>query len=504
MELADTLDLGSSAERHGGSSPSYRTRRGTMKATVTSSKGLHSDLKVVVEKKEIEKKIEARLVELKDTINLKGFRPGKAPMQLLKKQFGASVYGEVAEKILQESTYEALKENKITPASQPKIDVQTSGEGKNLEFTISVEQVPEIKKIDFEKITLNKYEVKSDKKEIDERLKNIADGNKKYVDKNDKATNDDLVVFNFEATVEGKAFEGNKGEKLQIVLGKDLFIPGFDKQLVGSAKGDEKVAKVNLPDNYPSKELAGKAAEFKCTIVEVKKSEDQKIDDEFAKNFGAKDLKDLEDMVGKQISREFDSVSEQLLKKEILDNLDSNFEFELPKSLLDDEIHNVEHTLVHEKMDELKAKGEQFKHDHDHDKIKLSDSDKKSALDIAKRRVKLALVLNKTGEENGIKVTSDELKMELEKQLRNYPGQEKNIRDFYQKNPGELSKLRGPVFEDKVVELIKKKAKITTKVLSKDELLKVFNSADEEGRKDKPSGKTKEKKEDKPKKTSKK
>ena len=155
-------------------------------------------------------------------------------------------------------------------------------------------------------------------------------------------------------------------------------------------------------------------------------------------------------------------------------------------------------------MDELKAKGEQFKHDHDHDKIKLSDSDKKSALDIAKRRVKLALLLNKTGEENGIKVTSAELKIELEKQMGNYPGQEKNIRDFYQKNPEELMKLRGPVFEDKVVELIKKKAKITTKVLSKDELLKVFNSADEEGRKDKPSGKTKEKKEDKPKKTSKK
>ena len=155
-------------------------------------------------------------------------------------------------------------------------------------------------------------------------------------------------------------------------------------------------------------------------------------------------------------------------------------------------------------MDELKAKGEQFKHDHDHDKIKLSDSDKKSALDIAKRRVKLALLLNKTGEENGIKVTSEELKMELEKQMRNYPGQEKNIRDFYQKNPEELMKLRGPVFEDKVVELIKKKAKITTKVLSKDELLKVFNSADEEGRKDAPSDKTKTKKEDKPKKTSKK
>ncbi len=381
-----------------------------MKATVTSTKGLSADLSVLVESKEIEKKIEARLLELKNSINLKGFRPGKAPIALLKKQFGQSVYGEVAEKILQESTYEALKQNKITPASQPKIDIKSSGEGKNLEFTISVEKVPEIKKVELEKISLTKYEVKSEKKDIDERIKYIADGNKKYVDKNDKASNDDLVVFDFEATIDGKSFEGNKGEKLQIILGKDLFIPGFDKQLVGCNKGDEKIAKVNLPDNYPNKDLAGKLSEFKCKILDVKKAENQKIDDEFAKNLGAKSLQDLEEMVSKQISREFDSITEQLLKKEILDDIDKNFDFEIPKGLLDEEVHNVEHALIHEKMDEMKAKGEKFKHEHDHDKIKLSESDKKSALEIAKRRVKLALVMNKTGEENKIKVTSEELK----------------------------------------------------------------------------------------------
>ena len=474
-----------------------------MKVTVTSSKGLSADLSVLVEAKEIEKKIEARLLELKNSINLKGFRPGKAPIALLKKQFGQSVYGEVAEKILQESTYEALKQNKITPASQPKIDIKSSGEGKNLEFTISVEKVPEIKKVELEKISLTKYEVKSEKKDIDERIKYIADGNKKYVDKNDRASNDDLVVFDFEATIDGKSFEGNKGEKLQIILGKDLFIPGFDKQLVGCNKGDEKIAKVNLPDNYPNKDLAGKLSEFKCKILEVKKAENQKIDDEFAKNLGAKSLQDLEDMVSKQISREFDSITEQLLKKEILDNIDKNFDFEIPKGLLDEEVHNVEHALIHEKMDEMKAKGEKFKHDHDHDKIKLSESDKKSALEIAKRRVKLALVMNKTGEENKIKVTSEELKIELEKQLRNYPGQEKNIRDFYKKNPGELMKLRGPVFEDKVIDLIKSKAKITTKVVSKEALLKTYNSIDQEEKKDQSDKKSVEKKE-KTKKTGKK
>jgi len=190
---------------------------------------------------------------------------------------------------------------------------------------------------------------------------------------------------------------------------------------------------------------------------------------------GAKDLKDLEDMIAKQISREFENVSDQLLKKEILDELDKKYNFELPKSLLEDEVKNVEHALIHEKMDELRSKGEKFNHEHDHDRIKLEDKDKKNALGIAKRRVKLALLLNKTGEENQIKVTQEELKFELEKQLRNYPGQEKNIRDFYQKNPNELVKLRGPVFEDKVIDLIKSKAKIITKTLSKDELIELFN-----------------------------
>ena len=465
-----------------------------MKVTVESNKGLSSELKVIVEKKEIEKKIETRLNELRDTINLKGFRPGKAPLELLKKQFGSAVYGEVLEKTLQQSAFDALKEKKITPANQPKIDVKKSGEDQDLEFTISVEQVPEIEKIDFNKITLNKYEVKSDKQEIDERLKNIAEGNKKYVEKKDKAIKNDLIVFDFVATVDGKDFDGNKGEKLQIVLGKDLFVPGFDDQLIGVKAGDEKIAKVNLPNNYPKKELAGKEAEFKCKIIEVKKGEDQKIDDTFAKNMGAKDLKDLEEMISKQISREFQNVSDQLLKKEILDELDKKYNFELPKSLLEDEIKNVEHTLVHEKMDELRAKGEKFKHEHDHDNIKLDNKDKKDALDIAKRRVKLALLLNKTGEENQIKVTQEELKFELEKQLRNYPGQEKNIRDFYQKNPNELIKLRGPVFEDKVIDLIKSKAKITTKTLSKDELVKLFN-------KEQDSSNEQQKEQDKSKKT---
>ena len=440
-----------------------------MKVNVTSSKGLESKLSVIVTKKEIQEKIDKKLDEVKDTINLKGFRPGKAPRELLKKQFGKALYGEVIEKTLNDSAFQALKDKNIKPAGQPKIDIKSSGEDKDLEFTIEVEKVPEIKKVDLNKIEIEKYEVKADKKDLETRLNQLAESSKKYNDKDASkaAANNDLVEFNYEATVDGKSFEGNKGEKLQIVLGKDLFIKGFDKQIIGVRKNDEKVVKINLPDNYPKKELAGKASEFKCKITNIKSPEEQKIDDAFAKNMGAKDLSDLKSMIEKQISKEFESITDQLCKKEILDQLDKQFKIDLPKGMLEAEIKTVEHTMVHEKMHE---KGEK-----DHSKIKLDDNDKKEVKKISERRVKLALVLSNIGEEYSVKVSSQELQGELEKQLRMYPGQEKTIREYYQKNPSELTKLRGPIFEDKVMNLIKEKAKTKVKSITKEELQNVMS-----------------------------
>ena len=439
-----------------------------MKVNVTSSKGLESKLSVIVTKKEIQEKIDKKLDEVKDTINLKGFRPGKAPRELLKKQFGKALYGEVIEKTLNDSTFQALKDKNIKPAGQPKIDIKSSGEDKDLEFTIEVEKVPEIKKVDLSKIEIKKYEVKADKKDLETRLNQLAESSKKYNDKDPSkaAANNDLVEFNYEATVDRKSFEGNKGEKLQIVLGKDLFIKGFDKQIIGVKKNDEKIVKINLPDNYPKKELAGKASEFKCKITNIKSPEEQKIDDAFAKNMGAKDLSDLKSMIEKQISKEFESITNQFCKKEILDQLDKQFKIDLPKGMLEAEVKTVEHTMVHEKMSE---KGEK-----DHSKIKLDDDDQKEVRKISERRVKLALVLSNIGEEHSVKVSSQELQGELEKQLRMYPGQEKTIREYYQKNPSELTKLRGPIFEDKVMNLIKEKAKTKVKSITKEELQNIM------------------------------
>jgi len=463
-----------------------------MKVNVTSSKGLESNLTVIVTKKEIQEKIDARLDEVKDQVNLKGFRPGKAPKELLKKQFGKALYGEVIEKTLNESAFQALKDKNIKPAGQPKIDIKSSGEDKDLEFTIQVEKQPEIKKVALDKISYKKYEVKADKKDLDSRLDQLAESAKKYNDKDAAKSSEkkDLIEFNYEATVDGKEFEGNKGEKLQVVLGKDLFIKGFDDQLVGVKKGDEKIAKVKLPDNYPKKELAGKNAEFKCTILNIKSPEDQKIDDAFAKTMGAKDLADLKSMIEKQISREFESITDQLIKKEILDQLDKEYKLDLPKGMMEDELKSVEHTFIHEKMNETGEK--------DHSKVKLDDKDKKEAKKIAERRVKLALVFSHIGEENKINVSSQELQGELEKQLRMYPGQEKTIRDYYQKNPAELTKLRGPLFEEKVMAHIKSKAKADVKSVSKDELQKILSPEE------KPAKKTETKTKPKVKKSSKK
>ena len=442
-----------------------------MKVTVSESKGLKTNLNVLVKKQEIDKKIEERVIELQKTVNIKGFRPGKAPVDLLKKQFAQALYGEVLEKILQDNTYQALNDNKIKPASQPKIEIKSSGEDKDLEYTISVEKTPDIKKIELEKIALTDYKLKIEKKDLDDRINLLAEGQKKYVNKNEgeKSIKGDLVVFDFEATVNGKAFEGNKGQKVQIILGKELFIKGFDEQLLTCKSGDKKDVKINLPENYPNKDLANKTAVFNCKILEVKKSESVVIDDQFAKNLGAKDLSDLKILLEKQLSKEQSSITETIVRKEILDYLDENCKFDLPEDLVKNEKEIVKHSFIHEKAHKDEPHDD-HKHGHDHSDIKLTKEEEEDILDISKRRVKLALVLNQIGEDYKIQVTTQELQQELQKQMSMYPGQEKQIRDYYQKNPSEITRLRGPIYEDKIVELVKSKAKVTVKEVNKKEL----------------------------------
>ena len=275
-----------------------------MKVTVENKKGLNKDIKVFIDKKTMNSYMDRKYEEIKGTVNLKGFRPGKVPVEVLKRQFGKAVFREVLDKVLKDSTNKALEENKIKPAGQPKLDLKTYGEDKDLEYIITVTEFPKVELKSIENIKFDEYTVKIDESDTEKRIKEIAKNTPSFKDASPetKAKEGDLVSFDYTATVDKKSFKGGEGKNTQLTLGKDLFLKGFDKQLVGVKKDDQKIIEATLPENFPEKELINKKAKFNCKILSVKISEEVKIDDQFAKNLGAKDLKDLKSLISKQIN----------------------------------------------------------------------------------------------------------------------------------------------------------------------------------------------------------
>ena len=428
-----------------------------MKVTVENKKGLNKDLKVFVDKKTIETYMNEKYEEVKKQVSLKGFRPGKAPKEILKRQFGKSIYGEVLDKVLKETSAKAIQENKIKPVGQPKIDLKSYGEGKDLEYIISVTEFPKVELKSIENIKIDEYTVKIDSKDIDSKVKEIAKNQKNFVAKKDGENSviEDLVAFDYKATINGKVFTGGEGKNTQIVLGKDLFIKGFDKELTGVKKNETKTFEVILPDNYPQKEFVNKKAKFECKILEIKKSVETKIDDNFAKNLGAKDLNDLKTLISKQINDEYKNSLDMLSKNQILKQIE-NFKVEdIPENLVEQEVGILTQDM---KEDEIKKNKKDF--------------EKK-----AKDRIKVGLILNAFGEQNKIHVHENELQAEIQKQLTMMPGQEKIVMDYYQKNPSASDSLRGTIYEDKIIELIKSKAKVNKKEVSKEEAEKILKSA---------------------------
>ena len=417
-----------------------------MKVTVDSKKGLKTNLKVFVDKKTIEEKIRVRLTELSKTVNLKGFRPGKVPVDVLKRQFGKAVYGEVLEKILKETSTKALEEKKIKVAGQPKLDLKSYGEGKDLNYTLEIDELPSIKLKSIENIKFTDYEINVTDGEVKKRIDDIAKNQNNFKDKkeNESAENDDLVVFDYEGTIENKNFEGGQGKNTQIVLGKDLFIKGFDKQLLGVKKNQEKEVTVNLPENYPRKEFANKKANFKCKILKVKKPESAEIDDQFAKNLGAKDLSDLKQLVTKQIQHQYKMNLNALSKDNILKQIEKLHDVDLPDNLIQQELALISQGLKKEEIEKNKKENEK----------------------IAKKRIKLGLILNELGEKNNLKVEEHELKNEIQKQIQSMPNQQKQILEYYQKNPSAAVSLRGSIYEEKIINLIKQKSKLLKKTIS--------------------------------------
>jgi trigger factor len=425
-----------------------------MKVTVENIKGLNKEVKVFIDKKTMNTYMDEKYEEIKKTVNLKGFRPGKVPKEILKRQFGQSIFSEVLDKVLKETSVKALEDNKIKPAGQPKLDLKTYGEDKDLEYVMSITELPKVELKSVENIKFNEYTVKIDASETDKRIKEIAKSQNNFIDVADevKAVDGNSVVFDYKATIDGKDFTGGEGKNTQLVLGKDLFIKGFDKQLVGVKKNDEKSVEAVLPENYPQKEFAKKKAKFVCKIIAVKKSEAVKIDDDFAKNLGAKDLTDLKLLVSKQINEEYKNSLDKLAKTQILKEIENFKVDEIPSNLVDDEVK-----ILAQGMSEEDTK-----------------KSRKNFENVAKKRIKVGLILNEFGEQNKIKVTEQEVQAEVQKQLRMMPGQEKMVMDFYQKNPSALQSLRGTVYEEKIIDAIKTKAKPNKKEISKEEAEKIL------------------------------
>jgi trigger factor len=450
-----------------------------MKIEVKSKKGLRTILSIIVDKKNIQVKMDEKLNELQKEVALKGFRPGKVPPAVIKSQFGKSIYGEVIDKILRDTSSKAIDEKKLKVAGQPKIDLKQFGEGKDLNYELQIDCLPNITIKSFDKFKATDFKVKIKSKVIDDKIKEISEQNKQFEDRsdNEKAVTGNQVIFDYSATVDGNKFEGSEGKGVQLELGKDLFLKGFDQQLVGVKKGETKQIDAILPANHPKKELANKKTKFQCKILNVKKSKENIIDDNFAKMMGAKDIKDLRFLIEKQISSQYSQALNSITKKEILDQIEKYHQVDLPQNLIDQEITIMTQNLKPEDKEKHKFNNEK----------------------LAKSRIKLGLLLNEYGEKNNLKVSDDEVRAEIQKQIKGMPGQEKMVLDYYQKNPSASQSLKGSIYEEKIIELIKSKIKLTTKEIESKEAEKIISEFNKPNLNDTNTSKTKSSEKSKPK-----
>lgn len=434
------------------------------------TKGLSRTYSVTVPKEDLEKKLSAKIKEMQPQVTLKGFRPGKVPVGHIRKMFGQSIMKDVVEDALNESSQKAINDNKIRPAGQPKIDMRANGEevtkGKaDLEYQMTVEMIPEFEPADPEKLKFTRLTSKINADAVKERLGNFAAGQKTYKKKakTAKAKKDDAVLINFVGRVDGEAFEGGSMDEHELVLGSGTFIPGFEDQLIGAKAGDKLDVKVTFPENYGAADLAGKEAVFETELIEVRGAQDAKIDDDLAAKFGFDDLAKLKEVVKEQLENEYKMQSRLKLKRSILDELDNAHTFDLPPGMVDAEFNNIWSQVQAEKeagnLDEDDAKKSDKQLEKDYKKI-------------AERRVRLGLVLAEIGQKAEVKVTNEEVQQAMIAEARQYPGQEQQVFEFYQKNPQAVAQLRAPIYEEKVVDFIIDKAKVTDKAVEKDELFK--------------------------------
>ena len=437
-----------------------------MQISETLSQELHKQFTVTYPVSELEKRVTARLEEMKPRINLKGFRPGKAPVSFLKKQFGKSVMGEVVEAAVTKGSQKAISDNKLKPALQPRIEpvgsVEEVVEGKaDLTFKVIVDLMPDFTVTDVTKLSVERLTSDITDADIGEALDRLAKSARSYAAKDGAAEKDDVAVIDYEGSIDGVPFAGGKGDDFSLTLGSGTFIPGFEDGLIGAKAGETRDVNVTFPTEYHAPEMAGKEAVFKVAVKEVKAPEETKIDDALAKKLGLDDLATLKDRVRDQLAEDFKGASRMHLKRRVLDALDNAHDFPLPPAMVEHEFTNIWAQVE----DELKREGKTAA-----DEGKTEDELKAEYRKIAERRVRLGLVLGKLGEQNGITVAGDEVQRAIMARARQFPGQEQQVFQFYAKNPQAQAEVRAPLFEDKVVDFIAELATVNDRKVDKETL----------------------------------
>jgi len=444
-----------------------------MQVTETLNEGLKRGYSIKLTADELDTKVNEKLHEAQPDVEMKGFRKGKVPIALLKRQFGQRILGEAMQETIDGAMSKHFEESGDRPAMQPSVEMQNGEkwkEGDDVEVSLTYEALPSIPDVDFSKIKLQKLVVKSDKAAVDEALNNLASSTNDFKDrkKGSKAKDGDQVVIDFVGTVDSEAFDGGSSDDYPLVLGSNSFIPGFETQLVGCKVGEDRKVNVTFPAEYGSKDLAGKDAEFACKIKNVKEPVPAKINDELATKFGADDLKALKIQISERLESEYGGAARAVMKRQLLDALDKKVKFELPPSLVDAEAKQIAHQLFHDENPDVK--------DHEHETIEPS----KEHIKLAERRVRLGLLLAELGQKAEVEVSDAEMTQAIMAQSRQYPGQEKEFFDFMQKNEQMQQQLRAPIFEDKVVDNIFEKATVTDKKVNKTELQTAVEALDKE------------------------
>ena len=444
-----------------------------MQVTETLSEGLKHEFKISVPASDLDAKAGAKFVDLKDKVRINGFRPGKVPVTHLKKVYGRSVMAETIDQTIRDTNTQLFSERGFRLATEPKItmpseqaEVEELLSGKtDLTYTVAIEVVPSIALADFKTFQVEKPVADVTDADVDEAIKRIADTNRGYAAKADgaKAGSGDRVTINFKGTINGEVFEGGTGEGIQVVIGSNTFIPGFEEQLTGIGAGETRTLKVSFPKNYMNDKLAGQPAEFETTATSIEAPQDIAIDDEFAKTLGLESLDKLKEAARERLVAEFAGATRQRVKRALLDRLDEAHRFEAPPSLVDEEF-NLMWNSVKAEMD---SAGKTFA-----DEDTTEDAAKEEYRKIADRRVRLGLVLSEIGEKNKITVTDDEVGRAVIERARQMPGREKEVWDYYRSNAQALAQLRAPIYEDKVVDFILELANVTEKKVSREDLYK--------------------------------